>query len=240
MAAAIVKKNPDLYEVRLTDVIPRALGIKTKGNRMNILLARNRQVPCYNSENFKTTRDNQTRISIRVFEGESLDTRENHLIGRFEVEGLPKKPAGEAEIMIKFDVDLNGILIVTAIILDKEKKVITNSIDLHGKQLPPDFDEMIKRAERLRIIDEEIKMVGAKISELERLCEEAEKGPENEMIIESALNLVELAQTTVVHCDQLDAQIKMVKQHLSGEEVKNSPEELNENESSDAKKMKIM
>lgn len=237
MAAAIITKNANLCDVRLTDVIPRALGIESKDHDMSTILTRNRQVPCLNKDTFVTVADNQTCMEIKVFEGESLDTRKNHLIGQFRVDGIPKKPARQAKVDITFDVNMDGILFITAEILNVEdNEVITTNIDLHGKHLPPDYDKMVENMEQLRQIDLETKQIEEKCVELEKLCEDAESGnidlPLVKPAIDKAYDVIERAQNSVVSLEEMEEIIMGMKKAIMPQEK--------DDDNSEAKKMKLL
>lgn len=88
---------------------------------MSVVIKRNTSFPCNGEENYKTTEDNQTKANIKIYEGESDNIKDNWFLGNFIIENLPKKPAGEAKIRVRFDIDINSILTVTAFDLSNEK-----------------------------------------------------------------------------------------------------------------------
>merc|ERR1739838_408010 len=124
-----VLSGEDNVDVVLLDVCPLTLGIETVGGVMTKLIARNTVVPTKKSQVFSTAADNQQTVTIQVFEGERPMTKDNHILGKFNLDGIPPAPRGVPQIEVTFDIDANGILNVSA--LDKasgkqNKITITN------------------------------------------------------------------------------------------------------------------
>ncbi len=104
----------EVQDVLLLDVTPLSLGIETEGGVMTRLVDRNTTIPAERKQTFSTAADNQTAVTIRVFQGDREMAADNRLLGQFNLEGLPPSPRGIPQIEVKFDIDANGILNVSA------------------------------------------------------------------------------------------------------------------------------
>ncbi len=104
----------EVKEMVLLDVTPLSLGIETEGGIMTVLIERNTTIPVEKKEIFSTAADNQTAVTISVFQGERKMARDNRLLGQFNLDGLPPAPRGVPQIEVSFDIDVNGILKVSA------------------------------------------------------------------------------------------------------------------------------
>jgi len=151
--AALLTENATQRDSRiesmvLLDVCPLSIGVEVAGERMAVLVPRNTTIPTEKQQLFSTATDNQTSVLVQVYEGERQFTRDCRLLGKFQLEGIPPAPKGTAQIEVKFEIDANGILNVSAVEKSTGRRnqvVITNQ---RGSLSDADVKRMIGDAER--------------------------------------------------------------------------------------------
>tara|TARA_A100000164_G_scaffold340307_1_gene336104 strand:+ start:96820 stop:98742 length:1923 start_codon:yes stop_codon:yes gene_type:complete len=165
----------DVKDVLLLDVTPLSLGIETLGGVFTRLIEKNTTIPTKKSQVFSTAEDNQSAVTIRVFQGEREMANDNKLLGQFNLEGISPAPRGIPQIDVAFDIDANGIVSVSATdkATGKEQKI---TIEASGGLSDDEIENMIKEAEANADADKKVReLVDAK-NQAEAIIHSAEKG----------------------------------------------------------------
>ena len=164
----------DVQDVLLLDVTPLSLGIETEGRLFTKLVERNTTVPTERKQVFSTAADNQTAVTVSVYQGERSMAKDNRLLGQFNLEGIPPAPRGTPQVEVKFDIDANGILSVNAKDLgsNKEQSVtIEQSSGLNEEEI----EKMRKDAELHAEEDKQKQRLAEVRNRSEALCFQTEK-----------------------------------------------------------------
>ncbi|MEO1990377.1 MAG: molecular chaperone DnaK [Pirellulales bacterium] len=164
----------DVQDVLLLDVTPLSLGIETEGGIFTKLVERNTTVPTEKKQVFSTAADNQTAVTVSVYQGERPMAQDNRLLGQFNLEGIPPAPRGTPQVEVKFDIDANGILNVSAKDLGSNKEQ-TVRIEQSSGLNEAEIERMQKEAEEHAEEDKQKARLAEVRNKTESLCFQTEK-----------------------------------------------------------------
>lgn len=154
--AAVLTGSKDgaLKDLVLLDVCPLSLGVETNGQVMTVLIPRNTAIPTKKTQMFSTFVDNQSQVRVQVYEGERQFTRDNNLLGTFDLMGIPPMPRGSPKLEITYELDTNGILTVTATETSTKNKQSIRITNDKGRMSKEEIERKIQEAERYKAEDD--------------------------------------------------------------------------------------
>jgi len=197
----------EVQDILLLDVTPLSLGIETEGGVMTRLVEKNTTIPAERKQTFSTASDNQTAVTIRVFQGEREMANDNRLLGQFNLEGIPPAPRGLPQIEVKFDIDANGILNVAAKELGTGKEQ-TVRIEQSSGLTEAEIQKMRKDAELHAEEDKKRRQLAEQRNQADSMAYQVEK-----LIKENADKLKDTDKAP------LEAAINKVREAAKGENV---------------------
>ena len=197
----------EITDILLLDVTPLSLGVETVGGIMTKLISRNTTIPVKKSELFSTAADNQTNVEIHVLQGEREVVSGNKSLGNFKLEGIPEAPKGRPQIEVTFDINVDGILSVTAKENESGKE---QSVTIQGSSnlSETEIDDMLEEAEKYASIDQEQKQKSEMVVASMAFCDEIDK----------KLNNDELSNCTEEEKEEITLAIKSLRETVSNKD----------------------
>ena len=210
----------EITDILLLDVTPLSLGVETVGGIMTKLISRNTTIPVKKSELFSTAADNQTNVEIHVLQGEREVVSGNKSLGNFKLEGIPEAPKGQPQIEVTFDINVDGLLSVTA---KENQSGKEQSVTIQGSSnlSENEIDNMLEEAEKYAAIDKEQKEKNDLILVATRYCQ----------TIEEKINNDELTDCTEEEKNEIQSSISNLREMVannsnSSESIKEAFEQL--------------
>jgi heat shock 70kDa protein 1/2/6/8 len=165
------KESPFAESVTLLDIIPLSLGVEVIGGLMNVIIPRNSVIPLTRHRKYTTDTDYETTVTIKIFEGEREMTKNNECIGQFDLTGIDEAPRGIPEIDVTFNIDVNGIINVTAMdVKNKENKRSITVNSLKGRLTKEEIGELVESAKMYKEEDKLSRILRSMFYEIEDVC----------------------------------------------------------------------
>jgi molecular chaperone DnaK len=210
----------EITDILLLDVTPLSLGVETVGGIMTKLISRNTTIPVKKSELFSTAADNQTNVEIHVLQGEREVVSGNKSLGNFKLEGIPEAPKGRPQIEVTFDINVDGLLSVTAKENESGKEQ-TVTIQGSSNLSESDIETMLEEAEKYASIDKEQKEKTELILTATNYCQTVEDKINNDELINCTEDEKKEIQSLITNLREIS-----LNNNESSESIKNSFEQL--------------